>query len=144
MRTSFLLATIATIAVPAISRAQAPDTAYIRTELQAIADAWNRNDLDRHVAPYADSATMMGNNGLIWGRPAIRALLERGFWREGKAMQQLRFEDIVIRLVGGNNAAIVTGRFILTGGGRPDASGRFSTIWEKKNGKWMTVHDHSG
>ena len=144
MRTSFLLATIATIAVPTISRAQAPDTAYIRTELQAIADAWNRNDLDRHVAPYADSATMMGNNGLIWGRPAIRALLERGFWREGKAMQQLRFEDIVIRLVGGNNAAIVTGKFILTGGGRADASGRFSTIWERKNGRWMTVHDHSG
>jgi len=87
---------------------------------------------------------MMGNNGLIWGRPAIRALLERGFWREGKPLQQLRFEDVVIRLVGGNNAAIVTGKFILTGGGRPDASGRFSTIWEKKNGTWMTVHDHSG
>ena len=144
MRYSFLLATLAVIAAPSASQAQEADTAYIRTELTAIADAWNRADLDRHVAPYADSATMMGNNGLIWGRPAIRALLERGFWREGKPLQQLRFEDVVIRLVGGNNAAIVTGKFILTGGGRPDASGRFSTIWEKKNGKWMTVHDHSG
>ena len=143
MRTWFLLATLAAIAVPSTTQAQA-DTAYIRTELTAIADAWNRADLDRHVAPYADSATMMGNNGLIWGRPAIRALLERGFWREGKPLQQLRFEDVVIRLVGGNNAAIVTGKFILSGGGRPDASGRFSTIWEKKNGTWMTVHDHSG
>ena len=144
MRYSFLLATLAVIAAPSTSPAQEADTAYIRTELTAIAEAWNRADLDRHVAPYADSATMMGNNGLIWGRPAIRALLERGFWREGKPLQQLRFEDVVIRLVGGNNAAIVTGKFILTGGGRPDASGRFSTIWEKKNGKWMTVHDHSG
>lgn len=144
MRTSFLLATL-TILVPLqTARAQDPDTSAIRVELQAIADAWNAADLDRHVAPYADSATMMGSRGLIWGRPAIRALLERGFWREGKPLQQLRFEDIVIRLVGGNNAAIVTGKFILTGGDRAEVTGRFSTVWERKNGRWMTVHDHSG
>jgi len=53
MRTWFLLATLAAIAVPSTTQAQA-DTAYIRTELTAIADAWNRADLDRHVAPYAD------------------------------------------------------------------------------------------
>ena len=124
--------------------AQDPDTAAIRAELHAIAEAWNVNDLDRHVAPYADSATMMGGRGLIRGRPAIRALLERGFWQDGKPLQQLRFEEIEIRLVGGSNAAIVTGKFILTGGDRAEASGRFSTVWERKNGRWMTIHDHSG
>ena len=144
MRLSLLLATL-TVLIPLRStQAQDPDTSAIRVELHAIADAWNAADLDRHVAPYADSATMMGSRGLIWGRPAIRALLERGFWRDGKPLQQLRFEEIVIRLVGGNNAAIVTGKFILSGGDKPDITGRFSTIWERKNGRWMTVHDHSG
>jgi uncharacterized protein (TIGR02246 family) len=144
MRTTLLLATtLAACSVPR-AHAQAPDTAAIRVELHAIAEAWNRADLDRHVAPYADSATMMGGRGLIWGRDAIRAVLERGFWRDGKPLQQLRFEDIVIRLVGGNDAAIVTGKFILTGGDRPEVNGRFSTIWEWKNGRWLTVHDHSG
>jgi uncharacterized protein (TIGR02246 family) len=143
MRAALLLVTLVTTGLGA-AQAQEPDTSAIRTELHAIADAWNAADLDRHVAPYADSATMMGSRGLIWGRPAIRALLERGFWQEGKPLQQLRFEEIVIRLVGGHNAAIVTGKFILTGGGKPDVTGRFSTVWERKNGRWLTVHDHSG
>ena len=144
MRPTLLLATLLTGTASSTVSAQSPDTAAIRTELHAIAEAWNRADLDRHVAPYADSATMMGGRGLIWGRPAIRALLERGFWRDGKPLQQLRFEEIVIRLVGGNNAAIVTGKFILTGGDRPEVTGRFSTVWERQNGRWVTVHDHSG
>jgi uncharacterized protein (TIGR02246 family) len=143
MRTSLLLATLLTTSLSSAVAAQDPDTAAIRAELHAIADAWNVADLDRHVAPYADSATMMGGRGLIWGRPAIRAVLERGFWKDGKPLQQLRFEEVEIRLVGGSNAAIVTGKFILTGGDRPEASGRFSTIWERKNGRWLTVHDHS-
>ena len=144
MRTMLLLATVLTAAAHSTAKAQSPDTAAIRAELHAIAEAWNRADLDRHVAPYADSATMMGGRGLIWGRSEIRALLERGFWRDGKPRQQLRFEEIVIRLVGGPDAAIVTGKFILTGGDRPEVTGRFSTVWERKGGRWMTVHDHSG
>ena len=144
MRTALLLVTLVIPSLTSLARAQDPDTTAIRVELQAIADAWNAADMDRHVALYADSATMMGSRGLIWGRSAIRAVLERGFWQDGKPLQQLRFEEIVIRLVGGNNAAVVTGKFILTGGGRPDVTGRFSTVWERKNGRWLTVHDHSG
>jgi uncharacterized protein (TIGR02246 family) len=142
MRT-LLFATLLTVSASTIISAQTADTTAIRAELQAIAEAWNRNDLDRHVAPYADSATMMGGRGLIRGRPAIRALLERGFWRDGKPLQQLRFEEIEIRPVGGPNAAIVTGKFILTGGDRPEVTGRFTTIWERQRGRWVTVHDHS-
>lgn len=115
----------------------------IRAELAAIEKAWNDADLTRHMAPYADSATMMGSRGLIRGRATIHASMERSFWREGKPLQQLRFEDIEVRMVGGNDAAIVTGRFVLTGGDRPEASGRFTTIWELQDGRWVTVHDHS-
>ncbi len=128
--------------VPGTSSAQSPQSA-IRAELDSIAAAWNHADLDRHVRPYADSATMMGSRGLIRGRAAIRASLERGFWRDGKPVQQLRFEEVEIRMVGGKNAAIVTGKFVLTGGGRDDASGRFTTIWERHGDRWETVHDHS-
>jgi uncharacterized protein (TIGR02246 family) len=143
MRVSLFSAMLlSVIATPAIS--QTPDTSSIRPELQAIADAWNRADLDRHVAIYADSATMMGGRGLIWTRDAIKAGLERGFWRDGKPLQQLRFEEVEIRVIGrSRDVAIVTGKFILTGGDRPEVNGRFSTIWEYQNGRWLTVHDHS-
>ncbi|HRP08187.1 MAG TPA: nuclear transport factor 2 family protein [Gemmatimonadales bacterium] len=116
----------------------------IRAELAAIAQAWNDGNLTRHMAPYADSATMMGCGGLIRGRAAIHASMERSFWRDGKPLQQLRFEEIEVRMVGGNDAAIVTGKFILSGGERPEANGRFTTIWELQDGRWVTVHDHSG
>jgi uncharacterized protein (TIGR02246 family) len=116
----------------------------MRAELEAIAVAWNANDIERHVAPYADSATMMGSRGLIRGRNAIRDVLARGFWRDGKPMQQLRFEEVEVRMLGRGDAAVVTGKFVLTGGGRAEASGRFSTVWELRDGRWLTVHDHSG
>jgi uncharacterized protein (TIGR02246 family) len=116
----------------------------IRADLDAIAVAWNNNDMERHVAIYADSATMMGSRGLIRGRAAVRDVLLRGFWRDGKPLQQLRFDEVEVRLLGRGDAAVVTGRFILTGGGREDATGRFTTVWERRNGRWLTVHDHSG
>lgn len=131
-------------AAPALAQAQAADTARIRAELMGIADAWNRGDLEGHVVVYADSATMMGGRGLIHGRNTIRDALARSFWKDGKPLQQLRFEEVEVRPVGhGGDVAIVTGRFVLTGGDRPEASGRFSTIWVKENGRWVTVHDHS-
>ncbi len=143
MRAPYLIAAIGLVLLPSAAPAQNRDIAAIRAELSAIEKAWNDADIDRHVAPYADSATMMGSQGLIRGRTAIRGLLERGFWRDGKPMQQLRFEDVEVRLLGRGDAAIATGRFVLTGGNKPEGSGRFSTIWEKKNGRWLTVHDHS-
>ncbi len=117
--------------------------AVIRKELDNIAVAWNAADIEGHVAPYADSATMMGSRGLIRGRNAIRDLLARGFWKDGKPLQQLRFEEVEVRMLGRGDAAVVTGKFILTGGERPEASGRFSTVWELRGGRWLTVHDHS-
>jgi hypothetical protein len=39
---------------------------------------------------------------------------------------------------------VVTGKFVLTGDGRADTTGRFSTVWEQRGGRWITVHDHSG
>ena len=123
--------------------AQTPES-IMRAELEAIAVAWNNNDIERHVAPYADSATMMGSRGLIRGRNAIRDVLARGFWQDGKALQQLRFEEVEVRMLGRGDAAVVTGKFVLTGGERAEASGRFSTVWELRGGRWLTVHDHSG
>ena len=135
----FLCAAIAPLGLEAQSA-----EATIRKELDDIAVAWNAADIERHVAPYADSATMMGSRGLIRGRNAIRDVLARGFWKDGKPLQQLRFEEVEVRMLGRGDAAVVTGKFILTGGGRDEASGRFSTVWELRDGRWLTVHDHSG
>lgn len=144
MRRLFLAATsVVVLAVTAPVHAQ-DAAAHLRAELDAIAKAWNESDMPGHVVVYADSATMMGSRGLIRGRDAIRAVLERGFWRDGKPLQQLRFEEVEVRMLGRGDAAVVTGKFVLTGGGRDEQSGRFTTVWERRDGRWLTVHDHSG
>jgi uncharacterized protein (TIGR02246 family) len=118
------------------------DEAEIRRKLQSTADAWNRADLAGHVAPYADSAGFMTGRGPMIGRDKIESSLRRGFWKEGKPVQTLRYEHVNVRALGRDHA-LVTGRFVLTGGGRQDASGWFSLVWERGPNGWQEIHDHS-
>lgn len=118
------------------------DDAEVRRKLQSTADAWNRADLAGHVAPYADSAGFMTGRGPMIGRDKIEASLRRGFWRDGKPVQTLRYEHVNVRALGRDHA-LVTGRFVLTGGGREDASGWFSLVWERGPQGWREIHDHS-
>ncbi len=127
---------------PLAVRAQAHDPAEIPGLLQGIADAWNRGDLAGHVAVYADSAEFMTGRGPIIGRQQTADALERSFFRDGRPVQQLRFEQIVVHPLG-PDYAYVTGRFILSGGGQEDHSGWYTTIWQWMDGRWQTIHDHS-
>jgi ketosteroid isomerase-like protein len=114
----------------------------IPVALTASADAWNNADLAGHIRPYADSATFMGNNGPIQGRERVGESLSRSFWREGKPKQQLSFDRIDVRPLGERHA-LVTGHFLLSGGGEADRSGWFSLTWEKTEAGWQILHDHS-
>ena len=118
------------------------DDAEVRRKLQSTADAWNRADLAGHVATYADSAAFMTGRGPMIGRDKIESSLRRGFWRQGKPVQTLRYEHVSVRALGRDHA-LVTGRFVLTGGGRDDASGWFSLVWERGPQGWEEIHDHS-
>jgi ketosteroid isomerase-like protein len=110
--------------------------------LTASADAWNNADLAGHIRPYADAATFMGGNGPIQGRERVGESLAKSFWREGKPKQRLSFDQITVRPLGATHA-LVTGHFLLSGGGEMDRSGWFSLTWEKSAAGWQIVHDHS-
>jgi uncharacterized protein (TIGR02246 family) len=117
-------------------------SAAIPMALTASADAWNNADLAGHIRPYADSATFMGNNGPIQGRDRVGESLSRSFWRDGKPKQRLSFDQIDVRPLGDRHA-LVTGHFLLSGGGEADRSGWFSLTWEKSDAGWQILHDHS-
>ena len=114
----------------------------IRTMLDQSAVAWNRGDLDGHLADNADSISFMTRSGPIVGRTRTADALRRSFFQDGKPVQQLRFEQVTIRRLGEGHALVV-GRFILDGGGQPEHSGWFSTIWERQAAGWRVIHDHS-
>lgn len=116
-------------------------TAEILALQDSTAAAWNHGNLAGHVAPYADTATFMAP-GPLRGRDRIRASLERSFWREGRPVQQLRYDSLTVRPTG-PDYALVTGRFTLYGGGRADRSGWFSLVYARTPEGWKILHDHS-
>jgi uncharacterized protein (TIGR02246 family) len=116
--------------------------AAIRTVLDSTAAGWNRGDLGPYLAAYTDSATEMLSTGPTGGRDAIEKTMREGFWRTGRPAQQLRYEHLAVRLLGDEHA-LVTGQYVLSGGGRPDRSGWFTTIWARSRDGWRMIHDHS-
>ena len=79
--------------------------------------------------------------GPVAGRATIRRSLE-GFWRDGRPVQDLRYEDLSVRPLGPRHA-LMTGRYVLSGGGRDERTGWFSLVWEERPDGWVILHDHS-
>ncbi len=109
--------------------------------LQGTTRAWDAGDLDAFIAPYAESSTFMTPAGPI-GRTEMRARYQARYFSGGRPAQQLRFEQMTVRHLGSDHA-LMTGRFVLTGGGKADESGWFTLVWMRTAQGWKILHDHS-
>ena len=118
------------------------DEAQIRALTRASADAWNRGDLKGHLSFYVDTVTFMTRAGPRPGVAAIEESFTKSYFTEGRPKQQLNFEQVSVRPLG-RDAALETGRFILSGGGEPEQSGWFTLVWVRTPQGWKAVHDHS-
>jgi len=114
----------------------------IRAVLNITAEGWNNGDLNKYLFAYVPEATEMLSTGPTGGVEAIEKTMKEGFWKTGRPLQQLRYEHIVVRMLGKDNA-LVTGQYILSGAGKPDRTGWFTTVWTKTKAGWRMIHDHS-
>lgn len=121
----------------------AEDEAAIRALFDSTAAGWNRGDLAVYMSPYADSAVGAGAGSFDVGKAAIERTMRAGFWRNGRPAQELHYENIRVRMLGADYA-LVNGEFVLTGGGRPERRGLFSTVWARTSDGWRMINDHSG
>jgi uncharacterized protein (TIGR02246 family) len=119
-----------------------PDVAAIRAVFDTTAYGWNHGDLSAYLYAYAPSATTMGRTGLVHGPSGIEEQMRSGYWKTGTPAQSLTYDHLEVRPLGRNHA-LATGQYILTGGGQPQHSGWFSTIWERTPVGWRMIHDHS-
>jgi uncharacterized protein (TIGR02246 family) len=120
----------------------ASDATAIKAVFDTTAAGWNRGELPVYLSAYVDTATAMGSTGLVRGVRGIEGQMRAGFWRTGRPLQALSYDHLEIRPIGPDQA-IATGQYILTGGGRPDRTGWFTTIWVRTPKGWRMVHDHS-
>ena len=140
--TVLALAGSATSSAVAQSSGAAPATPIIRAMLDSSAAAWNRGDVRGHLATNADSIEFMTRQGPVVGNATVIKMMTEHYFRDGKPIQQLRFDHVTVRPLG-ERFALAVGQFILSGGGLEDQSGWFSTIWEHRPEGWRVIHDHS-
>ena len=117
--------------------------AEIRARLDSTALGWNRGDLSQYMSMYTPEASQMGRDSVEHGVDLIERGMRAGFWRTGRPLQMLHYESVEVRMLGNDNA-LVTGKFVLTGGGRPERTGMFTTVWTRTANGWRMIHDHSG
>jgi len=118
------------------------DEASLLQLLAESAAAFNAGDLPGHLASYDDSVTFMTKQGPRPGVAPIEKAFREAYFKDGKPKQQLGFEQAQVRFLSAD-VALVTGRFILAGGGLPEQTGWFTTIWTRTPKGWRVVHDHS-
>ena len=114
----------------------------INAILDLTAHGWNNGILSEYLSAYVPGATEMLSTGPAGGVEVIEKTMKEGFWKTGRPLQQLRYEHIVVRMLGKENA-LVTGQYILSGNNRPDRTGWFTTVWTKTKDGWRMIHDHS-
>jgi uncharacterized protein (TIGR02246 family) len=114
----------------------------IKAELDKTAAGWNAGDLGKYLAAYMPEATEMTGEGPKGGVEEIEKTMKAGFWKTGRPIQNLHYENVVVRMLG-KDYALVTGQYVLSGAGRPDRKGWFTTVWKKAGKNWRMIHDHS-
>jgi ketosteroid isomerase-like protein len=84
----------------------------------------------------------MTKDGPRPGVAAIEKAFRETYFRDGQAIQQLRFEQLAVRPLG-PDAALATARWALSGGAKAEQSGWFTLAWRRTPAGWRVVHDHS-
>ena len=130
------------LAISIIGQSKNDPAAQIKAELESTSAGWNAGDLSKYLAAYVPDATEMTTDGPKGGVEEIEKTMKAGFWKTGRPLQTLHYENIVVRMLGKNNA-LVTGQYVLTGAGRADRKGWFTTVWVKAGKNWRMMHDHS-
>jgi len=126
---TFLLLAGLAVSTSAQSKKGTPEQ-QINAVMDLTAHGWNNGILSEYLSAYVPEATEMLSTGPAGGVEAIEKTMKEGFWKTGRPLQVLRYEHIVVRMLGKDNA-LVTGQFILSGNNRPDRTGWFTTVWTK-------------
>lgn len=118
------------------------DRAAILKTLNDQQNAWNEGNLERFMEGYwkSDSMQFIGARGINFGWKTTLANYKKGY-PDTVAMGKLTFDILRINPISAD-AAWLTGKFYLkrTIG---DASGIFTIIFRKIDGKWLVVYDHT-
>ena len=121
---------------------QTKDETEVRNVLAKQNAAWNRGDVDAFMVGYweNDSLMFIGKSGVTYGYKNTLSNYKKNY-PDTATMGKLTFTLIQVKQLSPEYFH-VTGKYYLT---RTigDASGHFTLMFRKINGKWVVISDHS-
>jgi uncharacterized protein (TIGR02246 family) len=133
---------IITVVLSLSSFSQSKDETEVRNVLAKQNAAWNRGDIDAFMVGYweNDSLMFIGKSGITYGYKNTLANYKKNY-PDTIVMGKLTFTLIHVKPLSPEYFHI-TGKYYLT---RTigDASGHFTLMFRKINGKWVIISDHS-
>jgi uncharacterized protein (TIGR02246 family) len=139
MRSEFV-AIFIILSLPAFS--QSKDETEVRNVLAKQNAAWNRGDVDAFMVGYweNDSLMFIGKSGITYGYKNTLANYKKNY-PDTTTMGKLTFTLIQVKQLSPEYFHVI-GKYYLT---RTigDASGHFTLMFRKINGKWVIISDHS-
>jgi beta-aspartyl-peptidase (threonine type) len=141
-RIRLLAAVMLFLAAPLAAADWAADEAEIRRLFTESMEASNAGDLAGHLKVYDESIVFMTKVGPRVGIAPIEEAFRDKYFKDGKAIQQLAFEEVKVRQLA-PGAALTTARWKLAGGGVPNQAGWVTVVWQRMPDGWRIVHDHT-
>lgn len=120
------------------------DLSQIQSIMDAQEEAWNRGSLDDFMNGYwkSDSLIFIGKSGVTYGWSKTLDNYKKSYKTKAE-MGQLHFENIKLELLSPKDALVI-GKWTLLRKQLGDTlSGHYSLNWQKKQGNWVIIADHS-
>jgi hypothetical protein len=132
----------ALLLISVLIQAQSKDETAIKNLLDKQNNAWNRGDIGSFMEGYwkNDSLMFIGKNGVTYGWQNTLDNYKKGY-PDIAAMGKLTFTLIAIKRLSEKYYRVVGKWFLKRNIG--DISGHFTLLFEKINGEWMIIEDHS-
>ena len=122
--------------------AQSKDEKEIRSILATQTAAWNRGDIDQFMNGYweNDSLMFIGKSGVTYGWSNTLNNYKKGY-PDIAAMGQLNFDLIQVKKLS-KKYYHITGKWFLKRS-IGDVGGHYTLVFQKINGRWVIISDHS-
>jgi ketosteroid isomerase-like protein len=124
------------------AKAQSADESAIRKLLAQQTAAWNRGDVDSFMKGYweNDSLMFIGKSGVTYGWSNTLKNYKKGY-PDTASMGQLSFTLIQVKKLSPKYYHVTGKWFLKRSVG--DIGGHYTLLFEKINGQWVIISDHS-
>ena len=125
-----------------VTKAQVKDEKEIRNILQQQTVAWNKGDIDGFMKGYRNSDSLMfiGKSGVTYGYTNTLQNYKKNY-PDADKMGRLAFDILQVKKLSDAYYFVVGKWFLKRNAG--DIGGHYTLLFQKINGSWQIICDHS-